>query len=92
MHYQRRQELDVFVITAVDPTGVLAKAGVRNDEVPVLSFHITDVAFYQMLEQSEKAATEIYLINRDEYQKLLENGDLAVRDRGHRVLIPKQGH
>jgi hypothetical protein len=88
MHY-RTQALDVFVIKGLNPDGVLAKAGVRNGDVPVGDYHVSDVTFYRELEESRKRAVEIHLVNCAEYEGLLKSGDLDLFDRGHIVTVPR---
>ena len=87
--YYHTQALDVFVIEGLEPDGVLAKAGVKNCDVPVWDYHMSDVAFYRRLQERPKKAVEIHLVNCAEYEELLKSGDLDLFDRGHKVLIPR---
>jgi len=87
--YYHTQGLDVFVIEGVNPGGVLAKAGVRNDDVPVGVYHMSDVEFYRKLDGSQEKAVEIQLVNCGEYEGLLKSGDLDLFDRGHKVTITR---
>jgi hypothetical protein len=94
MYYRKVQRLDVFVITALEPDGVLAKAGVKNNDVPLISYHMSDVDFYLRLRRSQKEAIELRLINVDEYEDWLKTGDAysLFRDRERKVLIPQQAN
>src|SRR5262245_35650625 len=76
MYYRQAQRLDVFVITTLEPDGVLARAGVRNDDVPLVSgwFHMSDVNFYRRLQEGRKGPIELRLIGRDEYEYWLKTG------------------
>ena len=87
--YYHTQAVDVFVIEGLEPDGVLAKAGVQRGDVPVGIYHMSDVAFYQRLQERPKKAVEIHLVNSAEYEGLLKSGDLDLFDRGHRVVIPR---
>jgi hypothetical protein len=88
MHY-RTQAMDVFVINSIDPNGRLAKAGVRNNDIPVASIHMNDADFYDTLAASRRAPVKLRLINSDEYEKALKDG-IVPRDEMRTVVIPRQ--
>jgi len=87
--YYHTQPLDVFVITTVE-NGVLAKAGVKDNDIPLGLFHMSDVNFYLKLRQSQNGPIEIRLINRDEYGRVLREQDWTLLHGQHKVVIPKQ--
>lgn len=90
MYYQHRQRLDVFVFTSLEPDGVLAKAGVRNNDVPLSTFHMNDIHLYRRLRASRKEAIELRVIGCDQYEDWLQTGRTSLSARERRVLIPPQ--
>ena len=88
MFYRNVQPLSVFVIKGLEPDGVLAKLGVRDCDVPVGFFHMSDVAFYRQLEKSGSNTVEIGFINCNEYERTLASGDLFIIDRVHKIVLP----
>lgn len=86
--YFHAQPLNVYFIASIDPAGVFAKAGVREGDVPVADYHISDVALYKRLLDERGDAAVLQLINGDEYESMLKEGDLDLYCRGHKVSIP----
>jgi hypothetical protein len=78
MYYRKRHPLGVFVITNLKPNGEFARLGVRNCDVPVGGFHMTDAELYRALKRSEHTKVEIRFINCDEYAGELDSGDLIL--------------
>jgi hypothetical protein len=89
MYYRQVQSLDVFVITAIEPDGVLARAGVKNGDVPLSSIHMSDVDFYRRLRRSKKEAIKQIVIGCDEYEDWLKTGKSSLYDRARKVVIPQ---
>jgi hypothetical protein len=91
MYYRQRQRLDVFLFTALEPDGVLAKAGVRNNDIPLGGLlSISDINLYRRLYQGRKEAVELRLIGCDEYEDWLREDKFSLFDRTRRVVIPQQ--
>lgn len=84
------QSFEVFVITSIEPTGVLARAGVQPNSIALGTFPKNDVAFCKYLLRSHNQDIEIHLINDNEYQELLRNGELSTGERGYKVTVPRQ--
>ena len=90
MYYRQRQRLDVFVFSGLEPDGVLAKAGVMNNDVPLRTFHMSDINLYRRLRQGRTEAVELRLIGSDEYEDWLRAEKFFLFDRTRRVVVPKQ--
>lgn len=87
MYYRNTQPLSVFVIKSLKHDGELAKLGVRNCDVPVGYFHMTDAAFYRKLERSAYQTVDIRFINCDEYQAALKSGDLNLEPHVRKIVL-----
>ena len=93
MYYRKKQPLSVFVIKDLKPDGEFAKLGVRNCDVPVGFFHMSDASLYRKLERSMREPVEVRFINCEEYEKEFMSGDLLLSNRVHRIVLwPKQEH
>ena len=88
MHF-RSQPFDVFVITSIDPNGVLAGYGVQANTISLgTSYPKNDIAFCKDLLRSHNQAVEIHLIDSNEYEQLLKKGEFSMAGRGYKVIIP----
>jgi len=85
----RTQSFEVFVISSIEPTGILARAGIQPNSIALSTFPKNDVAFCKDLLRSRNQDIEIHLINADEYQEILRNGELSTVARGYKVTIPR---
>ena len=86
MYYRKRQPLSVFVIKDLNPDGEFARLGVRNCDVPVGYFHMSDASLYRKLKRSESEKVEIRFINCDEYERELESGNLYLASRVRKIF------
>lgn len=86
----RAQSYEVFVITSIEPNGVLARAGVQANSIALGSLPKNDVAFCEDLLRSHNQDIEIRLINADEFRETLRTGELSAVGRGYEVIIPRQ--
>jgi hypothetical protein len=86
----RSQAIDVFIITSLEPTGVLAKVGVQPNTVALGAFPKNDIAFCKELLRSHDRNVEIHLINANEYEQLLRKGESYMVEWGYKVIIPRQ--
>jgi len=87
MYYRKRYPLSVFVIKNLKPGGEFARLGVRNCDVPVGGFHMTDAALYRNLVRSEHTKVEIRFINCDVYERHLESGDPLLEPYDHKISL-----
>lgn len=70
--YYGKQALDVYAISSLESTGILAKSGFQINDVPMRILHLSDVDFYEELTQTQENPIEIKVINIDLYNKCLE--------------------
>ena len=91
MYYRGTQPFNVFVITRLEPEGVLTKLGVQNCDVPLGFYHMSDATFYRQLEKSRSTPVEIRFLNCEEYEQALMAGDLFLAHRVHKIVLrPRQ--
>jgi hypothetical protein len=85
--YYGRQPLNVFVIQGIKRDGILARIGIRNGDIPIGMFHMSDVNFYWTLERSRTTPVEIRLIRCNDYKEMLRSGDLLMSHHWRKAFL-----